>query len=63
MHDIRLTCHMIKVLLIYVGYYGSHVDAYAKRYAYGLLVSLLSVYEVMGFHIYIALVVLDWDYK
>lgn len=30
---------------------------------YGLLVSLISMCEVMGPHMYISLVGLDWDYE
>ena len=34
-----------------------------KYDAYGLILSLLSLCEVMGLHIYVALVGLAWDYE
>ena len=54
---------MIEVLLMYVVDYSDHVYVWNKWYAYGPLVSLLSICEVMRLHIYIALVCLDWDYE
>ena len=34
-----------------------------KDNAYGIVVSLLGLYGVMGLHIHIALVDLDWGYE
>ena len=37
---------------------------YELKYdAYGLFLSLLSLCGIMGLHVYVALVGLDWDYE
>ena len=51
MHDVGLVCLMMKALLAYVVDYGCPVDVCSKWYACGPLVSLLSMWEVMGLHI------------
>ena len=59
MHDVDLTCHMMKVLLMYVVDYGCNVDAYSKWCAYSLFVRLLSMGKVMRLYMYITLVSLN----
>ena len=61
-YDILVIYHMMKVLLLmHVSSYTCNVNVWSKWYVFGLFVILLSMCEVIGRHIYIALVGLDWD--
>ena len=62
MHDVGFTCHVMNVLLMHVVGYSVHVE-YEVSDACDLFVSLLSLCEIMGLQMYIALVGLDWDYE
>ena len=64
MCDVGHNFYLIKVLLMHVVEYNIHIDAWSKWYACGVFVNLLSMMcEVMGLHMYIALVGLDCDYE
>ena len=56
MYDVGVYCHWMDVLLMYVVGYGCHVDVCSKWYACSILMSLVSMCEVMGLHMYIELV-------
>ena len=63
MHDVDLVDYMMNVLLdinevVYVGY----VDVWSVK-ACGLMIGLLSMCEVMGLNMYIALLDLDWEWE
>ena len=63
-HDVGLVEFMMMFLLgMYEVVYACHIDIWSKLYVCGLLVSELSMCDVMGLHMYIALVGLDWDYE
>ena len=62
-HKVGLNDYIIKILFgMNQGVYACHVNVWSECYdAYGLLIGLLSMCEVMELHMYIALVDLDWD--
>ena len=60
MHDVGLVNHMMKVFLgMYEVVYTFLVDVWIKWYSCSLFVGLFSICEVMGLHMYNALVDLD----
>ena len=63
-HNVCLVAEIIKVLLdIYEVVYSFYVFDRSKWYVGGIFMSLLSMYEVMRLHMYIALVGFHWDYE
>ena len=65
MHSIALiVCMMIVSLRMHVIAYSCHDNVWGKVEMLVIsLIGLLGMCEVMGIHIYIALVDIDWDYE
>ena len=60
-HNVGLIDYMMEVLLgMYEVIFTCLVDVWNELCACRLLIGLLSMFEVMGLHMYIALVDLDW---
>ena len=61
MHQGSLSDYVIKVLLdVYVVDYSVTIDVWNKLCACSLMIGLLSMCKIMGLHMYIAPVDLDW---
>ena len=61
MYDVGLSDYMKNVLHgMYEVVFTWLIDVWSQWYASSSLIGLLSMFEVMGLHMYIALVDIDW---
>ena len=63
MHNVGLSDYMKVLLVMYEVVFTCLVDVWSEWYTCGFLIGLLSMCEVMGLHMYVALVDIDWGYE